>query len=435
MKKIVLLSFLFCSIALFSQNEYSYYYKNTKQNLSLNTKYAYISGENVDIQHLLSDNISNIESVDSTNYANDYVIVEFLDVLSKERYFARLKEFSRIYNVYAEPFFSNCFFDKIGASKYFYVRLRKIEDTTILSNYAREFKSQVVLQDEYMPLWFTLRKDNTSRYNSVELSKIFYKSGLFSTAEPDLIVNALLSNDSLYSLQWNLNNTGQYNTEYYCNAPGVDIDVEKAWNITNGDTNVKIALIDDGLYLSHPDLIDNMYYKSYDTENNDTVSRMYGSHGTACAGIIGAIQNNEIGLSGISTQCRLMSISAKMNSSEINEHNIAKGINWAWRNNASIINCSWHYYPSEYISDAIDSAVLLGRNEKGCVVVCASGNKDLDTVNFPANMTNTISVGAISIDGNRKTSESCDRVSSWGSQYGTNLSIVAPGILYLRRQA
>lgn len=427
MKKIFLLSFLFYSLLVSSQNEYFYYYNNTKQYLNLNSKYAYISGPYANIQLLLSNNSNSIESVDTLNNENGYVVIEFLDSLPKERYLSKLKEFIRNYNVYAEPYFSNSYFDKIGTSKYFYVRLNRLEDTTVLLNFANKLNCEIISQDAYMPLWFTLKKDITSNYTSVELSTIFYKSSLFSTAEPNLILNGLLSNDSLFFNQWNLNCTGQYNTEYYCDTPGVDISMEKAWAIAEGDTNTKIAVVDDGIYLLHPDLIDNIYYKSYDAENDDTVSRLYGTHGTACAGIIGALQNNEIGISGVSPHCRLMSISAKMNS-EFDEQKISKGINWAWHNGADIINCSWHYLYSEYISDAIDSAVAFGRNGKGCIVVCAAGNNDLDTVNFPANMSNTMAVGAISIDGNRKTSESCDRDSRWGSQYGIDLSIVAPGI-------
>ncbi len=114
MKKIFLLSFLFYSLLVSSQNEYFYYYNNTKQYLNLNSKYAYISGPYANIQLLLSNNSNSIESVDTLNNENGYVVIEFLDSLPKERYLSKLKEFIRNYNVYAEPYFSNNSFDKIG---------------------------------------------------------------------------------------------------------------------------------------------------------------------------------------------------------------------------------------------------------------------------------------------------------------------------------
>lgn len=114
MKKIFLLSFLFYSLLVSSQNEYFYYYNNTKQYLNLNSKYVYISGPYANIQLLLSNNSNSIESVDTLNNENGYVVIEFLDSLPKERYLSKLKEFIRNYNVYAEPYFSNNSFDKIG---------------------------------------------------------------------------------------------------------------------------------------------------------------------------------------------------------------------------------------------------------------------------------------------------------------------------------
>lgn len=120
----------------------------------------------------------------------------------------------------------------------------------------------------------------------------------------------------------------------------------------------------------------------------------YGAHGTACAGLIGASQN-DIGISGVAPECRLISISNELSHRPTSIERRSKGINWAWKHDANIINCSWKSIHTEYISDAIDSAVTFGRGGKGCILVCSSGNENLNSICFPANMPNTIAVGAV----------------------------------------
>ena len=427
MKRLILIAIgIVFVIAGYSQNTYFYYYKNARQSLNLNTKYAYIAGDTLDIENYIYGNSSAIENPDSLSYSNGYTIIEFKGELSETDYLRMLHRINKRYNLYAEQYFINKSFDKIGTSEYFYFRLKDLGDTLTLYAVAQHERLQIISQDEFMPLWFTLKKDISSTYNSVELANRIYETNLFSAVEPDLMTDGALSNDSLYSMQWNLKNTGQYNAfNYECYVSDVDIDIENAWTITEGDTNIKVAVIDGGIYLMHPDLMNNLYYKCYDATTGDSTSYLYTTHGTTCAGIIGAVKDNNIGITGIAPTCRLISVSNDTDTMLFN-YRRARGINWAWHNEADVINCSWHSPKMEYIFDAIDSAVTFGRNEKGCIVVCAAGNKDLDTVNFPANMSNTIAVGAISIDGSRMSPESCDG-SDWGSHYGDGLDIMAPG--------
>ena len=90
--------------------------------------------------------------------------------------------------------------------------------------------------------------------------------------------------------------------------------------------------------------------------------------------------------------------------------------------------------PLNALNVAIDSAVVYGRNNKGCILVAASGNDNLATVNYPASLNNVIAVGAISQCGTRKRKSSdparvsCDGETDWGSNYGTALDVVAPGV-------
>lgn len=237
------------SIILNSQGDYHYYYKGDKQNLSVNTLYAYIGGDTLNLGRFLFENHSLLRNYDTNYYIKGYSAIEFLDTLSLRDYFSMLRSIKNRYRIFIEPYFINNEFDKIGSSEYFYVKLYSVADSSILHNIADSLNCEIVSQDRYMPLWYTLRKDIRSTYNSVELAKIFYELNLFSAVEPDLMTEGILSNDEYYSDQWSLKNTGQY-----CNiGHELDIDVENAWNITKGDS-ILVAVLDQGIDNQHPDL-------------------------------------------------------------------------------------------------------------------------------------------------------------------------------------
>ena len=81
-------------------------------------------------------------------------------------------------------------------------------------------KTIVVRQDRFMPLWFVLSCTKLSNGNAMEMANRFYDTNLFQYAEPDLMVDDLLNctNDTYFSNQWGLRNTGQYD-----GTNGVDI--------------------------------------------------------------------------------------------------------------------------------------------------------------------------------------------------------------------
>ncbi|GHT26144.1 hypothetical protein FACS189430_12600 [Bacteroidia bacterium] len=231
--------------------------------------------------------------------------------------------------------------------------------------------------------------------------------------------------DPDWNQQWGLSNVGQYG-----GTNGIDIKACNAWSFSTG-SNITVAVIDHGIELNHPDLVGNIHPQSYDTHTGTSPSIVRGDHGTACAGIIGAIRNNNNGISGVAPNSQLMSISNSLTLSTPNiQQHLAAGINWAWSNGSDVISNSWGHnaLQSALITDAINNAVIQGRNGLGCVVVFASGNDNASSVSYPASLANVIAVGAISPCGQRKSPTSCDG-ENWGSNYGTNLSVVAPGVL------
>lgn len=222
-----------------------------------------------------------------------------------------------------------------------------------------------------------------------------------------------------------MKNTGQNG-----GTAGIDINVESAWNITKG-SGIKIAIYDHGFQQNHPDLAANNYGVGYDIQNNSSPAIIRGAHATPCAGIAGAVQNNVIGVSGVAPEAKLISISRGF-SPAVTSANVADGFLWAYQNGADIISCSWGGGGKvKVIEDAIKEALTNGRNGKGCVVVFDSGNSDSPSVLFPGKpISEVLMVGAISQCGERKSPSSCDGSISWrGSNYGTDLDLVAPGVL------
>ncbi len=262
-------------------------------------------------------------------------------------------------------------------------------------------------------------------YDAFEYASMLLNSSNVEYAVPSFYRKGILQNPC-YGQQWNLKNTGQH-----CNISGVDINVEDAWTISTG-TGVKVAVVDNGVQLDHIDLVGNI------TTGYDALGSTYGGpsngdyHGTCCAGIIAA-KNNNIGVKGIAYNSTIIPIRMHEGQSFSYDVNCINSINYAVDNGADVINCSWGGgSPNPSLTSVINSGAANGRDGKGCVFVFSSGNRvhifnDNNDVRYPATLSSVISVGAIAPNGKRKSFTSCDG-ESWGSCYGDELDVVAPGV-------
>ena len=133
-------------------------------------------------------------------------------------------------------------------------------------------------------------------------------------AEPNYIYHMnKVPNDPMLKNLWGLHNEGQNDSENHAGVVGVDIDAEKAWDITTGSSKVIVAIIDTGADYNNADLKDNMWVNQaelngkagVDDDNNGYVDDIHGmnfvdvtkpisdpmddhGHGSHCAGVIGA---------------------------------------------------------------------------------------------------------------------------------------------------
>jgi subtilisin family serine protease len=217
----------------------------------------------------------------------------------------------------------------------FYVRLKDGSDRDTLQEMSGEHKVQVLGNNKFMPLWFTVACTKESSGNALQVANAFAESGAFSSVQPDFMTNYQLqsANDQHFGMQWGFENTGQHG-----GTPGMDIKASNAWNISTGDKNIIVAVLDQGVELDHPDM-PNMSSLSFDTTTGTSPSEVQGDHGTACAGIIGAARNNGgLGVAGVAPDTTLMSISNSLYLGPNVQQQLADGLNWAWKNGASVIS-------------------------------------------------------------------------------------------------
>tara|TARA_B100002051_G_scaffold219832_1_gene213394 strand:- start:1346 stop:3766 length:2421 start_codon:yes stop_codon:yes gene_type:complete len=234
----------------------------------------------------------------------------------------------------------------------------------------------------------------------------------------------LVPNDSYYTDQWALNNTGQaisYNGNSV-GTPGCDVDAERAWNITTGNPNIVIAILDTGIDIDHPDLSSELV-GGYDFVNNDTNANDGNMHGTACGSIAAGTTNNGIGVAGVCWDCSLMPVKVLSDQGFGDFSDIINGVIWASDNGAHVISMS---LGGGGYQSSFDNAVTYA-HDNGTIVIAASGN-DNGSISYPAAYEDCVSVGAMSPCNERKSPSSCDGENFWGSNYGNGLDFVAPGV-------
>jgi thermitase len=228
--------------------------------------------------------------------------------------------------------------------------------------------------------------------------------------------------------QWGLDNPGNPG------VMGADVAALAAWTVSEGNPNVRVAVLDEGVDTAHPYLKDALVAERDFVENNAT-ARPEGddAHGTACAGIIGSRSEKVWGLAP-----KVSLVAARIAKGDggdgwlFDDFNTADAIDWCWDDAAAdVLSNSWGGGPPvDVITAAFSRACNLGRKGKGAVVVVAAGNAQ-NHVSYPGTLPDVLTVGASNQWDERKTRTSADGETWWGSNFGKGLDVMAPGVQIL----
>ncbi|MEN6308588.1 MAG: S8 family serine peptidase [Anaerohalosphaeraceae bacterium] len=216
-------------------------------------------------------------------------------------------------------------------------------------------------------------------------------------AQPDYRLHATgtYPNDPRFSEQWGLHNLGT------TGVVDADIDAPEGWDIHTGDSSVIVAVIDSGVDYTHADLADNMWINQpeyngkagQDDDGNGYVDDIYGYdfcnedsnpqddhyHGTHCAGIIGAVGNNGVGITGTCWKVRIMALKFLDAGGNGWSSDAIQCIQYATQMNANVMSNSWGGGPyDQALKDAIDTAKV-----NNLLFVAAAGNDGINTDNSP----------------------------------------------------
>ncbi|HPT70966.1 MAG TPA: S8 family serine peptidase [Candidatus Cloacimonadota bacterium] len=294
--------------------------------------------------------------------------------------------------------------------------------------------------------WFIIKLNGKV---SVENALQSFKSNSYiETATPEYIAYTTeIPTDTYYANNWGHNNTAQLpvwseSTHSHSGAGvgivGFDSDAQLAWNQAQGygSPGTIIAILDTGVDTSHPDLRLVTGYDFGDGDSNPMDNSADPGHGTCCAGIAAAIANNSLGVAGIAGGCSVMPLKVANSGGYFYSSAISNALTFAADYGADVISMSFGAAGVyEGVIPSEDDALYYAYNN-GVVLFAATANDNAAEIDFPANHTAVIAVGAASPSKQRKSPTSSDGESWWGSNYGSNnqdyktsVDIMGPTIL------
>lgn len=277
-------------------------------------------------------------------------------------------------------------------------------------------KSMNLIAGDFVVLKTTSKSTNSLISDLKKFPEVIY-------AEPNFIYKAINStNDPLAGKLWGLTNTGNNEPDRNggnsgsVGVAGADINAEKAWSITKGSKNVVIAIIDTGIDYNHADLKDNIWVNTkeiagnnIDDDANGYIDDIHGwnayakngnpmdgnSHGSHCAGTIGAKHGNGVGVAGVMDNVSMMAVKFLSDEGSGNLADAVVAIDYATKMNVDIMSNSWG---GGGFSQALEDSIKAAKN-KGILFVAAAGNDGTNNdaaPHYPSNyqVDNVISVAA-----------------------------------------
>jgi subtilisin family serine protease len=268
------------------------------------------------------------------------------------------------------------------------------------------------------------------------------RNGPTAYGEPDYIVginqepDPTPPGDARFGEQWALRNTGQSG-----GTPGSDINVLPAWTTSTGSASVIVAVLDTGIDINHPDLVANLWVNEnevagdgIDNDNNGYVDDVHGfnfvtgsatptdghGHGTHTAGTVGAVGNNDIGISGVAQNVKIMALKFLSDSGSGADSDAIEGIAYATAHGAMLTSNSWGGGDYSLALEEIIQAA--GAAGVGCVIAAGNDGTNNDIIPvYPASYDSSNILVVAATDHNDTL--------AWFSCYGKNtVHLAAPGV-------
>ncbi len=301
--------------------------------------------------------------------------------------------------------------------------LVQTEAGTDLRDAAAQAGGNIPVQVDYAPGFYLVETDEIG--GALNLAEQLREQPGVLGADPVLArlrQKKWVPNDTLFSQQWHLRNTGQGG-----GTAGIDVNITNVWDTYRG-SNILIGIVDDGLQLTHTDLFQNVNttldwdWNDGDGDPSPVLSNDW--HGTSCAGVAAARGHNGRGVSGAAPYATL--VGYRLIGGEATDVMEAS----AMTTNNHLVHLksnSWGPYddgvlegPGPLTRAALSNAATTGRGGRGTILVWAGGNglEEYDDSNYDgyANSIYTIAVAGLT-DGGKQ---------AWYSEPGANLVVTAP---------
>ncbi|MCZ7602049.1 MAG: S8 family peptidase [Melioribacteraceae bacterium] len=302
-------------------------------------------------------------------------------------------------------------------------------DETSLSVKLKEGFSKQAFENYCKALGIEIERENMLGIIDLKLPKTANIFGTYNQFKNSAMFEWIDINSYGEFLTYYPNNDPGFSSQYYIDDRQNDphINVNEVWEYLDYEeidqSNVIVAVIDQGVDYNHGDLAGNIWtnaqnYHGYDFYDNDDfpVPLTDDHHGTSIAGIIAAVNNNNQGVAGVAggwngsiSGSKIMAVRIGAGTI-LDASKVDDAIIYAANNGAKIINMS---FKTDELN-AIKNAINYAHNKKGCLIIAASGNEKKDIVLFPASNYNVMAVGGIL------------KNFTIGGSYGVGLELVAP---------